>query len=776
MSAIKRMNQASDCKAQKNSPTVELLDQPNNKQNLRLLHVDDDRDFLEVSKQILLTNNNFEIDSTTTIEKAIQKIKEQTYDAIISDYELPLKNGLDFLKELRENHNEVPFILFTGKGREAVAVKALNLGADCYIDKNGSLETVYCELADAIKKTVERKKSRQQYVASESNYRALVENSLQGILLTKMAPLKIIFANNAMGQLLGYPPEELTSLSPQEIQRLVHAADREAFFKRVDRRVKGQESPACFEFRAIRKDGSTIWLSGLSNTVEYNGQSTLLGMFLDITEKKKNEENQIENEQRYRELADSLPGIVFETDLSGQIVFANKMAREIGGYSAAELERGLHFLQVLSSEGQDRAMRDFEHLLSGGEPIIVEFTFVQKNGGTFPSLITVAPIFHQNKVTGVRGLVLDITERKKAEEALKKSEIRYRQLANSLPEIVFETDLQGTITFFNERALEITGFTQKELEKGLNILSFVVEKDRERATKNMKRSLNGEHLGSNEYMLSKKDGATFSVLLSTSPIMVENKATGLRGLVVDIAERQKAEIALSQAMDKLVFINEKLTVVGGLTRHDIRNKLTVLAGNVFLLRKKYADQHEIMHSLDAMEQACKSTMKILDFAKMYEELGAEELTFIDVQKTLEEAVVLFSLPSHVKVINDCQGLNVLADSFLRQLFYNLIDNSIKHGENVKEIRVQYEKTAQGSINLIYTDDGVGISLQNKLNLFKEGFSTCGSTGYGLSLIKKTMAVYGWEIQENGAHGKGAKFTITIPEFNRNGEKNIHLLG
>ena len=131
-------------------------------ETLRILHVDDDASILSVSKTILETENKFEIDNVNhPLTKLSKNWKPRQYDAIVSDYQMPQKNGLEFLKELREQNNQVPFILFTGKGREDVAVKALNLGVDSYINKNGSPETVYCELADAINKTVERKKSAQ---------------------------------------------------------------------------------------------------------------------------------------------------------------------------------------------------------------------------------------------------------------------------------------------------------------------------------------------------------------------------------------------------------------------------------------------------------------------------------------------------------------------------------------------------------------------------------------------------------------------------------------
>jgi signal transduction histidine kinase len=152
-------------------------------------------------------------------------------------------------------------------------------------------------------------------------------------------------------------------------------------------------------------------------------------------------------------------------------------------------------------------------------------------------------------------------------------------------------------------------------------------------------------------------------------------------------------------------------------------------------------------------------------------LGAEELGYIDVEKTVNEAISLFSDLKNVKVTNDCHGLIVLADSLLRQSFYNLIDNSLKYSQKITKIRVHYETTGNNELRLAYEDDGVGIPDTEKPKLFKEGYSTGGSTGYGLYLIKKIMEVYGWTIQETGEPGKGAQFIITIPKINQNGKEN-----
>ncbi|MCK4885702.1 ATP-binding protein, partial [Candidatus Bathyarchaeota archaeon] len=103
----------------------------------------------------------------------------------------------------------------------------------------------------------------------------------------------------------------------------------------------------------------------------------------------------------------------------------------------------------------------------------------------------------------------------------------------------------------------------------------------------------------------------------------------------------------------------------------------------------------------------------------------------------------------------------------RQLFYNLIDNSLKHGEKVSRIRVHYEEAGKDKLKLVYEDDGVGIPKAEKEKIFTEGYGK--DNGYGLYLIRKMCEVYGWTIKETGKHGKGTQFTITIPKMSESGK-------
>ena len=123
---------------------------PLEKRPIRVLLVDDELNFLRVSQQILEMQGGFQVETVSSVAEAMEKLVKTVYDVIVSDYQIPGKDGLQFLEELRDSGNAIPFILFTGKGREEVAVKALRLGADNYLNKNGLPETVYAELVHDI--------------------------------------------------------------------------------------------------------------------------------------------------------------------------------------------------------------------------------------------------------------------------------------------------------------------------------------------------------------------------------------------------------------------------------------------------------------------------------------------------------------------------------------------------------------------------------------------------------------------------------------------------
>ncbi|MDH5787800.1 MAG: PAS domain S-box protein, partial [Candidatus Bathyarchaeota archaeon] len=355
---------------------------------------------------------------------------------------------------------------------------------------------------------------------------------------------------------------------------------------------------------------------------------------------------------------------------------------------------------------------------------------------------------------------------------IRESQEKFERLFMNNPEAAVHLDSSFHILNINPRFIRLFGYSLDEI-KGKHINDVIVPKDKmEEAVAFDERASKGE-IYHEDTIRKRKDVSLVPVAFSCAPIIAENQVTGHIAVYKDISQLKKAEEELRQASEKLAKTNEKLRVVGGLTRHDARNKLSVITGNVYLAKKKLAGYDEVLNNLKEMELAVAQMIGIFDFAKAYEMLGVEELRYTDVEKMVDEAVSLFSDLKGVKVINNCRGLTVLADSLLRQLFYNLVGNSLKYGEKIKTVTVYYEEIDKDKLKLVYEDDGVGIAETEKKKLFQEGYGR--GTGYGLHLIRKMCDGYGWNIQETGKEGEGAQFTITIPRIGEKGNKLQHYL-
>jgi PAS domain S-box-containing protein len=614
---------------------------------------------------------------------------------------------------------------------------------------------------DIIRNITERKKAEMALKESEARYRSLVEQSLAGIIIAQGPPIHTVFVNRATTNIWGYTADEFYSLSQQQIENMIHPEDRSLFFKSFKERLQGKNVPSHYEFRALRKDGNVTWLEISAGLIEYNGRPAVQGIFADITERKKTEEALQQSERKYRELFENAHAVILLLDQNGRVTEANNAVLRYG-YKREDIV-GKSVLDIVPKRYHSILMQDFSQITQK-KPAKNEIEIETPNG-TLRAEYSASALIREGNFAGVQVIIRDLEEQKQFEKTVNVNQERFRGLFMGNPEAATYVGTDYCILEINPRFEELFGYTLEEI-KGKNINDVVVPKDK----MDEAETLNEKAVAGYVYHNTKrrrKDGSLVSVAVSAAPISVEGKPAGFVAIYKDITDLKNAE-------KRLETMNEKLQVVGGLTRHDVRNKLSAVTGNAFLLKRKYAEHTDTINRLIDMEQACTEIVRIFDFAKTYEMLGVEDLSYIDVEKTFTEAVSLFSDLPNLKIVNDCHGLTVLADSLLRQLFYNLIDNSLKYGKKVTTIKVRYEKTEQDKLEMFYEDDGMGVPVENKPRLFKEGYSTGGSTGYGLHLIKKMMEVYGWTIQEKGEPGKGAQFAITIPKTNQNGKENYHI--
>jgi PAS domain S-box-containing protein len=281
----------------------------NKKSVIHVLHVDDDPSLQEITKLMLLDlDSSFEIDKACCVDEAFKKLSTEQYDVVVSDYEMPQKTGLQFLAELREQNNQIPLILFTGKGREEVAIRALNLGADGYINKQGDPETVYGKLSHSVKQCFARRNIEKLLTESEKRSKAIVDHSPIGIA-TSGVDKHFLSANEAFCKIIGYTEGELRSLTFKDI---TYPADLKESTIKMEELENAILSSFVLEKRYVKKDETVIngkiMVSAVRNQ---NGKPDLfIAELEDITEHKKTEEHQKVLERKLDEYSKHLKCMV----------------------------------------------------------------------------------------------------------------------------------------------------------------------------------------------------------------------------------------------------------------------------------------------------------------------------------------------------------------------------------------------------------------------------------------------------------------------------------
>ncbi len=731
-------------------------------EKIRVLHVDDDSTFLKMSKQCLEMDPQLQLETAVSVDEALAKLKNDDYDLIVSDYQMPEKDGLELLRQLRESGDMTPFIMFTGKGREEVAIEALNLGADQYLNKIGPTETVYTELAHCIREAVKTKKAEQALRNSEEKLRAIVASSPDAITVFDLNG-NVTELNDAALKMHGFSKKEeiLGKSSFDFVAPADRSKARDVFTKTL---LEGCVKNA--EFSLLTVDGREISVELSANIVRDRSGMPLyvVAAIKDITERRQAEKKLKESEERFRKIFDSANDYLIYVDSSGKISDANERAiRAFGG--GRENVIGKRFTELLSPEDAEKFASLFTKSLHEVQPIdsVFEVSLTNKKGELIWLECSQSLITNSDGTVGIVAIARDITDRKKVEQGFTESQQKFAGLFKGNPEATVYTGPDMHIQDINPRFTSLFGYSLDEV-RGKHLNDVVVPENLSEEGRMLDRKAVDGYVY-HDTVRMRKDGTLVPVSISAAPISISGQLKGYIGVYKDISQQKNAE-------KKLAMMNEKLRVIGGLTRHDVRNKLSIIMGNTYLNKKRLMDRPGVIESFKDIESACNLIVRIFDFAKDYERLGVEELTYIDVEDAVQKAVSLFSDSKQVNVTHQCMGLTLLADSMLTQLFYNLIDNSLKYGERTTSIRIYYQKR-EDQLELFYEDDGVGISKELKPKLFSEGFTTGKGSGYGLYLIKKMMEVYGWKIQEIGEPGKQARFMITIPEINENGKENYH---
>ena len=399
---------------------------------------------------------------------------------------------------------------------------------------------------------------------------------------------------------------------------------------------------------------------------------------------------------------------------------------------------------------------------------------------------TMFPIHNpEGELTNVVLYWIDITDRKVAEEALRESEGRFKDLASFLPLSLFETNDQGNATYANQFTLESTGYTQEDIDKGLNMLQVIHPEDHDKVIKMSMQVMQGVHTEGSEYLVQRKDGSTFPAFINTRASIKDDKPVGLKGYIFNLTEQKMAEEALRESEEKLRQAQkmESIGTLAGGIAHDFNNVLYAIIGYTELTMDDVPEGNPAQKNL---KEVFKGAMRAKDMVQQilaFSRKADTQKKPIKVQSVVKEAIKLLrtSIPSTIEIRQniDENCKPVLADSTqVHQVVMNLATNAyqaMREKGGLLELTLMAEEIgSDGSdldldpgayLKLTVSDTGHGMSNVVMGKIFDPYFSTKGpgeGTGMGLAVVHGIVKDHGGDIKVYSELGEGTVFHVYLP--------------
>ncbi len=372
--------------------------------------------------------------------------------------------------------------------------------------------------------------------------------------------------NRRYAEIIDLQPGEKSDM--RTWKRSIHPEDLPAVERGLEDILGGKTHLFDMDYRTI-SGGDWIWVQDRGHVVKWDGEGNptkMAGTMQDITWRKNMEGAIIEASKKRKELeriVNRSPAIAFvqRAPAGGPIDFVSDNISQFG-YSPEDFYSGTVSFDEDVIHPEDLEYVIFElnrHIQDGSNSFYLEYRILTSSGDArwLADHVWIGRD-EDGTVTHFEGIALDITDRKNMEMALVESERRFREMADTLPQPIFECDLQGNVTFANQTAFDLYGYERDELEKGVSIFQVFAYEDRENMMENFRRSLNEDRVFSYEYTGLKKEGTTFHLIVYSRPIIRDNRPVGLRGTIVDITERKRVEENVKQLAD----LSEKLVEIG----------------------------------------------------------------------------------------------------------------------------------------------------------------------------------------------------------------------
>jgi PAS domain S-box-containing protein len=582
---------------------------------------------------------------------------------------------------------------------------------------------------------------------SEDRFRQIFENSPVGMTLVT-PDFRFFSVNPAWISMTGYSEKELLTMSFKDITHPDHLSGD---MEQIRKLAAGTIPVYSTEKRYIRKDGSI--LVGLLKVTTIRNQEGVLSYFgaqiEDITERKQAEKALQTSEELFREVFNNASDAIFLHEMTaegpGKYQLVNDTAARWLGYTREELVTMSPY-DIVPDNKYRKIMPEVVKALEVQNHASFESVHQRRDGSEYPVEISTHLFLFNGKKVAL-SIARDITERKHTEEILRESSRKYAELFELGSEaIILIENETGALLEVNAAACEMYGYPRDLL---LTMKNTDLSAEREETKKITTETPQGMIRVPLRYH-KRNNGTVFPVEIIGRFFSWNGRSVHIAA-IRDITVQKRGEEELRQS-------NRKLNLLSGITRHDIKNNLTILQGYLSILEKNQTDTSHIDYFQKIAAAAQRISAMIL-FTKEYEEIGVHTPVWQDARTLIDKAAREVSL-GQIMVKNDLpHGTEIFADPLIVKVFYNLIDNAVRYGGKITTIRFTVQERDSDQI-VVCEDNGEGVPAEDKELIFERGFGK--NTGLGLSLSREILEITSITIRESGESGKGARFEIKVP--------------
>ena len=652
--------------------------------------------------------------------------------------------------DLERNEREVEQCFRTGQVRDLEIDYQKPDGTIQPVEVNASIvESGSGKIILTICRDITERRNAEKALKTEQDFTRLLLDTSPAFVVAIGSDGTTISMNRALIDALEYTPEEirgadyLKTFVPEEDRDLLAGVFRQIIY---DGKVTVNEN------RIVSKSGKVFLVEWHGRPVKHEDQKSdfFVGVGIDITNRKRAEQELQQSRDMFRAFIDHSYDAVFIHDPDGRVLDVNSKMLEL--YRVTREEALAFTIADYSGPGcnMEEAHEHWEQVLAGNDQFFPWQARRPGDGSLFNvEVYLTRVVIGEQKI--ILGNVRDITDRKRAEEALRQSEEKYRVIIENMGDMFYRTDNDGRLIMVSPSAARFTGYSSAEEMIGLDIRTIYPNPDdRDAFLAELKKE--GSVTG---YLISIKtrDGTIRAVTASSHYYRdAEGNVQGVEGILHDVTDLQEAGKAVQEA-------NRKLNLLNSITRHDMLNQLLILKGYLELLRRKpHGDA-----AAGYLEKSARVTDILehqISFTRDYQDLGIKAPVWQDIRTLVNQHMA--TIPAgNIRIVNDCAAVGVYADPLLEKVFFNLIDNALKYGgEILTAVRFSCHEAETGLI-IVCEDDGEGIAPEDKKHLFVQGFGK--NTGLGLFLSREILSITGITITETGEPGKGARFEMTVPK-------------